>query len=111
MIGRCRECGTDVETKTIICDECKKELRNERAHLYYLKNRTSKLDPDALLIVKDPDPLGGFHKGAIIHRWEAICMCRSNHASFTLGTILEDHTGQHFEVIGLPDGNQKLMAI
>jgi hypothetical protein len=111
MITRCRECGSDVETKafhSVICEECKEENRRIRDHARYLKRRVLSMDPDALLIVNDPDPFG-FHKGAVINRYEIVCMCRKKYQSFTLGTILKDFRGQHFEVIGLPDGNQKLI--
>jgi hypothetical protein len=113
MIKRCKECGSDVETKafhSVICEECKEENRRIRDHARYMKRRVLSMDPDAYIVVKDPDPLG-FYKDAVISRYEKTCMCRKKYQSFTLGTILKDFKGQHFEVIGLPDGSQKLILI
>jgi hypothetical protein len=113
-LKRCMQCGTEISTTSkrgVICDECKEIARKERDHLRYLKRRILKPDPDALVIIKDPDILGGFHQGAVIKRWEAVCMCRSNYKSFTPGTILKDSTGKYYKIINLIDGRQELEPI
>lgn len=116
---RCTDCGTEVLTKAngghdILCEICRAERKRKREKIYNeirsykSKKRHQKHATNVLIVVKDPDPIGGFPTNAVLPKNEVLMMTSSVYQSFNEGTILKDVNGITYTVRTLPGGKQKL---
>ncbi len=93
----CYICGTMVLTAAprVRCEECRLEDERKRSRGRYQCTP----DPDAYLVVNDPDEIGGFPRGAVINREQMEYMLLESIAAFTPGTTLKNKAGQLFRVV------------
>jgi hypothetical protein len=93
-VMRCRHCGTDVRTdyraKWATCEACKADTQREKDRAKYLKLRDSKQDKVyPVLVVRDPDEIGGFPTGAQFSDQDYRIMLGAK--CWTIGTVLQVH--------------------
>jgi hypothetical protein len=60
-------------------------------------------------VISDPDPIGGFNRGAGISTTELKIMLLPEISAFTVGTLIKNRTGKMFEIIGEEHGGLKLI--
>ena len=109
---RCYVCGCLVFTtaRRSMCPDCRREREAEKNRLKRANYRHV-LDLDAYQVVSDPDPIGGFPRGAIINGEELEQMLRPAYCSFTPGTLLKSGRGKLFEIVPIDHGGLKLLPI
>jgi hypothetical protein len=100
-IETCADCGEGVLTRQnggheALCKKCKRE-RKLRYMRDYNDKRVRKRGESIYTIIKDPDPIAGFSKGAQLTKEEHLCMLNMN--SYTPGTILRSARGGLWKVI------------
>jgi hypothetical protein len=117
----CADCGTSVLTRQcgghdVLCKGCREERRRKKDELY---NETRKrgsgeyrsIDKFAYLVEYDPDPIGGYPKGALINLECMQYMLLQAYMAFTVGTILKNMAGDRFEVCAKKKGGLRLKPL
>jgi hypothetical protein len=69
------------------------------------------IDKFAYLVEYDPDPIGGYPKGALINLECMQYMLLQAYMAFSVGTILKNMAGDRFEVCAKKKGGLRLKAI
>jgi hypothetical protein len=95
----CFICGTIVIAKNpggrIYCEECRLEQDRVRYRQYHSRKTTG--PPNGYIVIKDPDPIAGFPRGAHITKEESenmLVMC-----NFTPETILKSVQGHLWRIV------------
>ncbi len=86
----CNQCGIGVLTRQngghpVLCKQCKHQRKLEY-NRQYNKIRIRRHGESCYTIINDPDPIAGFHAGAMLTKEEHLCMLKM--CSYTPGTIL-----------------------
>ena len=106
----CYMCGSLILTSAprVTYPECRAECHRARSRARY---RPYKPDPDAYIIVNDPDETCGFRKGAVINREQLRLMLTAAYEAFTPGTTLTNKDGEMFKIVRVKRGGLKLLNV
>ena len=117
----CADCSTSVLTRQnggfdVLCKECRDERRRKKDELYNATRKRGSgeyrtIDRFAYTVEYDPDPIGGYPKGALINLECMQYMLLQAYMAFTVGTILKNMAGDRFVVIAKQKGGLRLKAI
>ena len=107
---QCYICGSLVRTTSsrTMCPECRDQRLRERAKQ---RHKYRGIDKCAYLVEYDPDPIGGYPRGALINLECMKYMLLPAYMAFTVGTILRNMGGDKFVVTLKKKGGLRLVRL